>query len=374
MAKNYYDILGVSKTASEDEIKAAYRKLAKKYHPDLNAKNAEAAEKFKEVNQANEVLSDAKKRAQYDAELEGRFTGFGGGGAGSFSGFSGFDFGEDIMNIFNMFGGRQRTETQNRNGADIAVRLTISFVEACKGASKEINIARNERCQTCNGNGSKDGKAFDKCTQCNGMGKVQYVSDSIFARTTSIRDCPSCNGLGKIIKERCVACGGKGLVRKNKALKLDIPAGVDNGNTVRFRNDGDASKFPGGENGDLLVQLTVSPHRFLHRKGADLFCEVPISLYTATVGGEIDIPTLDGTTIVKIPEGTQNGYTICTKGKGAKSRFGWGDLYTTVNIETPKALTSEQKELMRKLYMDITEKQTPKQKAYNLDLENFYKK
>lgn len=374
--KNYYEILGVSKTASEDEIKAAYRKLAKQYHPDLNKGNKEAAEKFKEVNQANEVLSDKNKRTQYDAELEGRAFNFGNGGG--FSGFSsgGFDFGEDIMNIFNMFGGgggARQSAYQARSGADINAKVTISFVEACKGTSKEINITKNEVCVFCNGNGSKDGKHYEKCSKCNGLGKIQYVSDSIFARTTSIRDCNVCNGTGKIIKEKCPACGGKGLTRKNKTLKLEIPAGVDNGVTVRYRGDGDASSFPGGEPGDLLVHINVTPHKFLKRKGADLYSEVPISLYTATVGGTVDIPSLDGVIQTKIPEGTQTGYVVLNRGKGAKARSGYGDLYTTFIVETPKSLSSEQKELMRKLYMDITERQTPKQKAYNSDLSDYYK-
>lgn len=372
--KNYYDILGVSKTATEDEIKAAYRKLAKQYHPDLNKNNKEAAEKFKEVNQANEILSDKGKREQYDAELEGRSFGgnFGGGGFSA----GGFDFGEDIMNIFNMFGGggARQSAYQKNAGADIDARITISFAEACKGTSKEINITKNEQCAYCNGNGSKEGKHFEKCSKCNGLGKIQYVSDSIFARTTSIRDCNVCNGTGKIIKEKCTACAGKGLIRKNKILKIEIPAGVDNGNTVRYRGDGDAPRVPGGEHGDLLVHVSVTPHKFLKRKGADLYSEVPVSMYTAMVGGNVDIPSLDGLISAKIPEGTQTGYVIYTKGKGVKVRNGAGDLYTTVLVETPKNLTNEQKELMRKLYMEITEKQTPRQKTYNADLESFYKK
>lgn len=370
--KNYYDILGVSKTATEDEIKAAYRKLAKQYHPDLNKNNKEAAEKFKEVNQANEVLSDKQKREQYDAELEGRA--FGGNFAGG--NFGGFDFGEDIMNIFNMFSGgsSRQTSYQNRNGADIEARISISFVEACKGVYKEINITKNEQCVYCNGNGSKDGKNFEKCGKCNGVGKIQYVSDSIFARTTSVRDCTACNGTGKIIKEKCTACGGKGSIRKNKTLKIEIPAGVDNGNTVRYRGDGDSPKMQGGESGDLLVHISVTPHKFLKRKGADLYSEVPVSLYTATVGGSVDIPSLDGLISAKIPEGTQSGFVLYTKGKGIKTRNGAGDLYTTVIVETPKNLTAEQKEIMRKLYMDITEKQTPRQKTYNSDIDSYYKK
>ena len=371
MAENYYDILGVSKTAADEEIKSAYRRLAKKYHPDLNKDNKEAAEKFKKVNQANEILSDRQKREQYDAELEGRA--FGGGFSGAGGGFSGFDFGEDIMNIFNMFGGGTRRTTQNRSGADIQATVNLSFVEACKGVSREINITKNEQCAYCGGNGSKDGKHYEKCSKCNGMGKVQYVSDSIFARTTSVRDCPTCNGTGKIIKEKCTACGGKGAVRKNKTLKIEIPAGVDNGNTVRYRGDGDSSRMPGGEPGDLLVNITVSPHKFLKRKGFDIYSEVPVSLYTATVGGNVDIPSLDGLITTKISEGTQSGYVIYNRGKGIKSRQGIGDLYTTVIVETPKNLTAEQKELMRKLYMDITEKQTPRQKTFNADVESFYK-
>ena len=242
--KNYYEILGVSKTATEDEIKTAYRKLAKQYHPDLHPNDPAAAAKFKDVNEAYETLSDAKKRAAYDAEREGGFGGFGGfgGGGGGFgSAFSGFDFGDDLMNIFNMFGGGgARAQRQQQKGSDIQISLTLSFTEAVKGVTREITVNREESCIYCNGTGAKDGKAYTTCQKCKGQGQYQVVRESGFGRTVNIKRCEACGGTGRIITEKCSACGGKGSTRQQKTIKVDIPAGIDSNNVLRVRGEGHA--------------------------------------------------------------------------------------------------------------------------------------
>ena len=375
MAKqNYYEVLGVQKTASADEIKSSYRKLAKQYHPDLNPNNEAAAQKFKEVNEAYETLSDDRKRAQYDAELEGRFSGFGGGGGFDFSEGG---FGDDIINnIFNMFtgGGARSGASAPARGKDITMNIVLTFEEAVNGTKKSVSFNRNEACPACKGTGAKGGTAYEKCAKCKGTGKIQFVSQSMFSQTVNLRPCDACGGTGKIIKEKCADCGGKGFHRKPKNLKVDIPSGVDNDNVVRVRGEGDACPNGAGPNGDLLLSVSVRPHKLLKRKGNDLFCEISVSMLQAITGGKVEIPHVDGTFSQTLPEGLQSGYVLYIRGKGVRSRGTTGDMYVTVSVETPKALSTAQKETLRKFYADLNEKNTPKTAQFEKTMAELYKK
>ena len=365
--KDYYAILGVSKNATEEEIKSAYRKLAKKYHPDLNPNDKEAAEKFKEVNEAYEVLSDPKKRQMYDSGA------FDMGGAGGFGGFdfsdftSGFD---DILNFF--FSGGRSSAYERPRGEDIQIRLNLTFDEAARGVKKDLSYAKDEQCSSCRGTGAKDGTRFEKCPKCGGTGKVQYVNQGMFGRTVNVRTCDACGGSGNKILESCLTCGGRGYNRKHVTLPVDIHAGVDNGTILKFTSEGNASKVPGGISGDLLLTLSVAPHKLLKRKGLDLLLEVPISIVDAIMGAKIDIPTAYGMRSYSIPEGTQSGQMFYLKGKGIRSSRGkTGDLYLTVTVDTPKNLTPEQKRLLKEL--SFADRQQPKIKSYSDILRDIYK-
>ena len=372
--KNFYDILGVSKTADEEEIKSVYRKLAKQYHPDLHPGDQQCAAKFKEINEAYQTLSDQKKRSAYDAEQAGGFGGFGGFGGGSGGSYEGFGgFGDDIMNIFNMFTGGGKSYQEERRGEDINVRVTLSFSEAAKGAAKTINFTKKEKCIYCGGTGAKDGKAFHKCNKCGGTGKMQQVSESRFGRTVNVRVCDNCSGTGKIIQDKCAACGGTGSTKQTKSITVDLPAGIDNGTVLRMRGEGDAAPTAGAPSGDLLINVTVTPHKLLKRKGLDLFVEVPINFYTATAGGKIDVPGIDGIITHQIPEGTQSGQMFLIRGKGIKSRQGSGDLYITVIVEIPKGLSNKQKDILKDFASSTESRQTPKAKQYSETLENIFK-
>ncbi|MEG2116176.1 MAG: molecular chaperone DnaJ [Clostridia bacterium] len=363
MAKNYYEILGVDKNAGDAEIKTAYRNLAKKYHPDLNQGNKEASEKFKEINEAYETLSDSNKRAEYDnpAPQGFNFGGFGGGG-GSSGGF------EDIFDMFSSFtggGGNRRGREQNTQGSDIHISMTLDFVEACKGVHKDVKVVVRERCSDCKGTGAKNGTAFTTCQKCGGSGKVQYVSETIFGRSVSARTCDECNGTGKKITEKCTKCRGSGFESKNKTIGLDIPAGVEDGNELSVRGYGNQSKVDGGESGSLIISINVIPHKLLKRKGLDLFVELPVPFITATVGGTVEVPSLDGTFSQKIPEGTQSGTMLRIRGKGIKLRNGQtGDLYLNVVVEVPKNLTKKQKKMFDDLAEDLDKKQYGKFRDY----------
>ncbi len=339
--KNYYDILGVSKTASSDEIKSAYRKLAKQYHPDFHPNDAAAAEKFKEINEANAVLSDDQKRKQYDFELEhpgmgggNPFGGFGGGGMGGF---------EDIISsVFGGgFGGFGGGERQTPRGADIEQVVHLSFLDAIKGCSKTISYTRNEPCSSCGGTGAKGGTAFQKCQRCGGSGRVKFQQDTIFGRTIQVGACPDCGGTGKKILERCSDCKGKGYTRKETSFTVNIPAGVDKDSSLRKRGYGQAAGN-GGENGDLYVYFRIEPHKLLRREDRDLFVTVPISYKTAVLGGKISVPAIDDTVEMTVPEGTASGTRFCLRGKGVKTVNGTGNLYVTVEIDVPKKLSREQ--------------------------------
>ena len=353
--RDFYEVLGVNKGASDDEIKKAYKKMARKYHPDLNPDNKEAEEKFKEVNEAYEILSDADKKARYDQfGHAGVDPNFGAGGfGGGFDG--GFDFG-DLGDIFGSFfgggfggGGRRSNPNAPQRGESIRLSLTISFEEAAFGCEKEVTVERMEQCGTCGGNGCAAGTQPEVCSECRGTGQVQVRRQTpmgVFATTTT---CPKCGGKGKIIHQPCNDCRGAGVVRKRKTIQASIPAGIDNSQTISIRGQGHAGKN-GGPAGDLLITITVRPHELFRREGTSVLCEAPITFAQAVLGAELEIPTIDGKVKYDLPEGTQSGTTFRLKGKGIPSinGRGRGDQYVTVYIETPRNLNKEQKEALKK--------------------------
>ena len=341
--QNYYDVLGVQRNATQDEIKSAYRKLAKQYHPDFHPNDKAAAEKFKEINEANAVLSDEAKRKQYDYELEHPgMGGMGGGnpfGGGGFGGFGGFD---DIIN--SMFGGGfggRRQQAQKARGADIEQTISLSFLDAIKGCAKEISYMRNETCQACSGTGAKGGTALEKCSRCGGSGRVKFQQDTIFGRTIQVGACPDCNGTGKKILEKCPDCKGKGYTRGMTRFTVNIPAGVDKDSSLRKRGFGQAAGG-GGESGDLYVYFRIEPHKLLKREDKNLFITVPISYKTAVMGGKIKVPGVDGVYELNIPECTSSGTRFCMRGKGVSTVNGTGDLFVTVEIDVPDRLSRDQ--------------------------------
>ena len=372
--KNYYDILGVDKKATPDEIKSAYRKLAMKYHPDRNQGNAEAAEKFKEINEAHETLSDQQKRAAYDYELEHPgMGGFGGGGFGGFGGAGGF---EDISDIFSSifgggFGGGART-TRSAVGEDIQREMTLSFMDAAKGCQKTVSYTRNEPCESCRGTGAKNGSAFSTCGKCQGKGVIQQVQNTMFGRTIRQMACPDCGGTGKIIKEKCPDCKGKGAQKKDTTVSFDIPAGVDTNSYIRKKGFGQAAPN-GGTPGDLIVTFRIEPHKIFTRDRFDLKLDLPISYKTAVLGGTVKVPTIDDTFDFTVPEGTQSGTVFTLRGKGIKSaRNGTGNLIVRVIVEIPTRLSRDQKRDLERLDNDIELTQYDKMRRYSDNVEALY--
>ncbi|MDD3117856.1 MAG: molecular chaperone DnaJ [Victivallales bacterium] len=357
MATDYYELLGVAKNASAAEIKKAYRKMAVKYHPDKNPGNKEAEEKFKEIAHAYEVLSDQKKRAQYDQfgpEAFSRASGPGGAGPGGMGGFNDpFDifsqvFGGSGGSIFeDLFGGGRRSSGANtrRDGSDLRYDLEIDFEDAVYGADKKITIPRLNTCQKCKGSGCEPGSSRVRCPRCNGTGQISMAQGFFSIR----QSCPNCGGTGQIIKNPCQACHGEGRVRVEKTLQIHIPPGVDTGSRLRVSGEGE-SGGPGGRAGDLYVVIHVRPHDVFVREGNDVLCEVPIDFVTAALGGIIEVPTISGTAKMKIPEGTQNGTILRLKGKGIPALRGGsrGDQHVKIFVEVPRNLNREQKEALQK--------------------------
>lgn len=379
--RDYYEVLGVNKNATDDELKRAYRKLAKKYHPDANPDNKKEAEaKFKEVNEAYENLSDPQKRRMYDQFGHDGPQGFGGaggpfGGQGGYYSYSTSDFGDfgDLGDIFSSFfgggfgGGRTsgRKQSGPRKGADLNFTMDITFEQAFLGVEKEIVVTRNETCDTCHGSGAKPGTKPMKCPTCNGTGQVTAVQNTILGQMQTRRTCTACHGTGEIIKEPCETCHGKGKVRKQPKIKVKIPAGIDDNQTVVLRGEGEPGE-KGGPKGDLYITVRIKRHSIYTRKGNNVMCEVPITITQATLGAELEIPMVDGTKEkYKIPDGTQTGTKFTIRNKGFKSvnSSNVGDFIFTVTVQTPKRLTKEQRDLLMQLAKTMNEQPPVKKRG-----------
>lgn len=350
--RDYYEVLGVSRDADENEIKKAYRKLAKQYHPDLHPNDKEAEARFKEINEAYAVLSDPQKRKQYD--MYGH-SGVDGTGFNGFSGFGGFDFGfEDIFDTFDAFfggspfGRSSRRKSAPKRGNDIKYTLEISFTEAAFGTTKEIDVKRMQVCNVCGGSGAKPGTKPETCRHCNGTGQIRHVQVTPFGQMVNMRTCEYCRGEGTVITDPCHECRGSGRVQKTSRISIKIPAGIDNGQTISLRGEGEPG-YMGGPPGDLYVSIKIKPHPIFTREGYDVICEIPITFTQAALGAEIEIPTLEGTMKFNIPEGTQTGTVFRLKNKGIKHlrSNGKGDQLIKVNVEVPTRLSAKQKELLR---------------------------
>jgi molecular chaperone DnaJ len=343
--RDYYEVLGVSKSATKDELKKAYRKLSKTYHPDIN-KEADAAEKFKEIKEAYEVLSDDQKKAHYDQfGHTDPNQGFGGFGGGDFGGGFGF---EDIFSSIFGGGGRRRDPNAPRQGADLQYTMTLSFEEAVFGKETTIDIPREETCETCHGSGAKPGSKVNTCSHCQGTGQVSVEQNTPFGRIVNRRACHHCQGKGKIITDKCGTCHGDGRVNKNKKINVKIPAGVDDGQQLRIAGQGEPG-FNGGPAGDLYVVFHVRSHEFFERDGDDIYCEMPLTFVQAALGDEVEVPTLHGKVKLKIPAGTQTGTKFRLKAKGVPNvrGYGQGDQHIIVRVITPTKLSEKQKQLLR---------------------------
>ena len=353
--RDYYEVLGVGRDADDAAIKKAYRALAKKYHPDMNPGDKEAEKKFKEASEAYAVLSDADKRRQYDQFGHAAFEG-GAGGAGGFGGFdfSGADFSDIFGDIFgDLFGGGRRGGRANNGpmkGANIRKSIRITFEEAVFGCEKELDLILKDPCEDCHGTGAKAGTSPETCSKCGGRGQVVYTSQSFFGTVQNVQTCPNCGGSGKVIKEKCPKCSGTGYTSSRKRIKVTIPAGIDNGQSVRIRDKGEPG-INGGPRGDLLVEVNVSRHPVFQRQDVHIFSTVPISFAVAALGGDVRIPTVDGDVIYTVKPGTKTDTKVRLKGKGVSSLRNSqvrGDHYVTLVIQTPERLSAEAKEALRR--------------------------
>lgn len=370
--RDYYDVLGVSKGASDDEIKKAYRKLAKQYHPDLNPNDKTAEAKFKEVNEAYEVLSDSDKKSRYDqfghAGVDPSYGA--GGGAGGFSGFGGGGGFGDMSDIFESFfggfGGSSRSNPNApRRGNDLRANIIIDFMDACKGKKVDMRINRLEECPECHGSGAKAGTSSSVCPDCHGQGVIKVGQRTPFGTISSTKTCPRCGGKGKIVSSPCPTCSGSGHVRKASTKEIEIPAGIDDGQTMQVRGGGDAGSN-GGPAGNLNITVTVRPDPIFERDGYDIYTEIPVTFTQATLGDEIVVPTIDGKVKYSVPEGTQPGTKFRLRGKGVKklNRSDRGDQYVTVNIEVPSQLSKRQKDLLSEFEQSLGDKNYQKRKSF----------
>lgn len=350
--RDYYEVLGIPKTATEAEIKKAFRTTAKKYHPDMHPGDKECEEKFKEAQEAYAVLSDPDKRRQYDQFGHAAFDGSAGGGAGGFD-FSGMDMGDIFGDIFgDFFGGGSRRSTNNgpQKGANVRLSVRITFEKAIFGCTKELEFSYKEECKACHGTGAKPGTSPETCTKCGGKGKVVYSQQSLFGMMQNVQTCPDCQGTGKVVKEKCPDCRGNGYVAKRVKKMVDIPAGIDNGQCVRVRDYGEPGKN-GGPRGDLLVEVIVSRNPGFERRDMDIFSNASISFGIAALGGDVRIKTVDGDIIYTVAPGTQTGTRIRLKGKGVPSirnKAVRGNHYVTLIVNTPTGLSKEAKDALRK--------------------------
>lgn len=372
--KDYYEVLGVNKSASDDEIKKAYRKLAKKYHPDLNPGDKTAEQNFKEVNEAYDVLSDKTKKARYDQfGHAGTDPNYGGGGAGGYSYYGGSPFGDDIDlgDIFSSFfggfgGGRSRSRSNMpRRGSDVECEINISFLEAAKGCTKKVAYYSVDKCGECGGTGARKGTSPKVCTACGGRGHVVVNQRTPFGVMQTSRTCDKCHGEGKIIENPCPTCSGKGRVRKRKEIEVNIPAGINSKQILNVPGRGNAG-VRGGENGDLQIYVNVAQHSVFERKDYDVWCDVPITYSQAALGADITVPTIDGKVEYHIHEGTQNGDIFRLKGKGIPKLHGRGsgDQYVKVHVEVPRNLSEAQKGILRDFEKTLTEKNYQKRRTF----------
>ncbi|MBR2928915.1 MAG: molecular chaperone DnaJ [Oscillospiraceae bacterium] len=360
--RDYYEVLGLQKGASTDDIKKAYKKMARQYHPDLNPGDKAAEEKFKEINEANEILGDPEKKARYDQfGFAGVDPSYGAGAGGGAGGFGGFDFG-DLGDIFGSFfgggfgGGSRANPNAPQRGDSIRMALTLTFEEAAFGCKKAVTVERTESCDSCRGTGCEPGTTPEVCPTCGGRGVVQQRKQTPMGVFSTSAPCPNCGGKGKIIHKPCKDCHGTGNERKRKTIQVDVPAGIDDGQTISLRGQGHAGKN-GGPSGDLLIVITVRPHDLFRRDGTSVLCEAPITFAQAVLGAELEIPTIDGRVKYTLPEGTQSGTTFRLKGKGIPLLHGRGrgDQYVTVYIETPRNLTREQKQKLKEFSESLGE-------------------
>lgn len=380
--RDYYEVLGVSKGATDDEIKKSYRKLARKYHPDLNKDNAEAAEKFKEIGEAYEILSDKEKRARYDqfgfAGVDPNYGAGQGGGFGGGFGFEDVDLGDIFGSFFGGgFGGGSRSNRANapRQGESIRRTVMLSFEEAAFGCEKEVEIDRVEKCTECDGTGAEKGYTPETCSNCHGTGTVQQTQRTPFGAFSSTGPCPNCRGTGKIIRKPCKKCRGTGQERRTRKLSVKIPAGIDDGQSVALRGQGGAG-VNGGPAGDVIVTVSIRPHPLFQRDGYDVWCEVPISYAQACLGDKLIVPTIDGKVEYTMPAGTQPGTVFRMRGKGIQvvNGRGRGDQFVKVMLEVPQNLSDEQKELLRKLEDSDMPQNHTQRKSFRDKMKNLFGK